>query len=266
MSPLPGQRSAGRMKVRVLGCSGGIGAPAATTSFLIDDDILIDAGTGLGALSLDELARIDHVFLTHSHLDHINSLPLMADSVGMMRAKPITVHALVETMETLRDHVMNGRVWPDFTVIPTPENPFLVLQEMAAGETRKIGNRSIRSLAVNHTIPAVGYVVDGGSGSWAFSGDTTVMDAFWSELNSLENLCYLFVETTFTDNNAELARISRHLCPSMLAGELAKLEVNPEIYISHLMPGSEQEIMAEIAGHIPNNTPTALRRDQVFEL
>ncbi|MCG6976266.1 MAG: 3',5'-cyclic-nucleotide phosphodiesterase [Acidiferrobacterales bacterium] len=254
------------MKVRVLGCSGGIGAPAATTSFLIDDDILIDAGTGLGALSLAELARIDHVFLTHSHLDHINSLPLMADSVGMMRDKPIVVYALAETMETLRDHVMNGRVWPDFTVIPTPENPFLVLQEMAAGETRQIGTRAITSIAVNHTIPAVGYVIDSGSGSLAFSGDTTVMDAFWDELNALEELRYLFVETTFTDENIELAKISKHLCPSMLAGELAKLDVDAEIYISHLMPGSEQEIMAEIAKHIPERTPRALTRDQVFEL
>jgi len=254
------------MKVRVLGCSGGIGAPAATTSFLVDDDILIDAGTGLGALSLHELARIDHVFLTHSHLDHINSLPLMADSVGMLRDKPVMVYALKETISTLREHVMNGKVWPDFTIIPTPENPFLELQEVAAGETVSIGNRTIRSIPVTHTIPAVGYVVGDGRSSWAFSGDTTITDVLWRELNKLETLRYLFIETTFTDANAELAKISKHLCPSMLAGELAKLSIDTAIYISHLMPGSEREIMAEIAGHIPDNTPVALERDQVFEL
>ena len=41
------------MKFRVLGCSGGIGARARTTSFLVDDDVLLDAGTGVEDLSID---------------------------------------------------------------------------------------------------------------------------------------------------------------------------------------------------------------------
>lgn len=59
------------MKVRVLGCSGGINQGVATTSFLVDDDILIDAGTGVGDLSLEEMRRIKPVFISHSHLDHM---------------------------------------------------------------------------------------------------------------------------------------------------------------------------------------------------
>jgi cAMP phosphodiesterase len=254
------------VKVRVLGCSGGIGAPAATTSFLIDNDILVDAGTGLGALTLEELAGIDHVFLTHSHLDHINSLPLMADSVGMMRESPVTVYARPETIETLEQHVMNGKVWPDFTRIPTPEQPFLRFQKMAPGESIELGARTLRSVSVTHTIPAVGYLVGNNSAWWAFSGDTTVTDEFWRQLNALDNLRYVFIETTFTDENEELANISRHLCPSMLAGELKKLDQDADVYISHLMPGSEEKIMAEIASHIPQGTPRALVRDQEFEL
>ena len=254
------------MKIRVLGCSGGIGQPAATTSFLIDDDILVDAGTGVGGLTLDELAKVDHVFLTHSHLDHINSLPLMSDSVGMLRDKPVNVYGRSETIHVLREHIMNGQVWPDFTVIPTPENPFIRLKELAPGGEKVLGNRQLRSVEVNHTVPAVGYLVGNGSAWLAFTGDTSEMTDFWNTLNGIGDLRYLFIETTFTDEQADLANIAKHLCPVMLASELTKLKQSPEVFITHLMPGSEQEIMDQIAGHIPENTPRALTRDQVFEL
>src|SRR5207342_2805390 len=70
-----------RMKLQVLGCSGSIARDCRTTSFLLDDDVLIDAGTGVGDLPLEALARIDHILLTHSHLDHVLGVPLLADSV-----------------------------------------------------------------------------------------------------------------------------------------------------------------------------------------
>ncbi len=112
------------MKLKVLGCSGGIGgAQPRTTSFLLDDDILIDCGTGVGDLTLDELARIDHVFLTHAHLDHIAALPLMIDSVGELRQAPVQVHATPETIRILHSHIFNWLVWPDFSAIPDHHQP-----------------------------------------------------------------------------------------------------------------------------------------------
>lgn len=263
---MPVDNGLDEMKIRVLGCSGGIGQPAATTSFLVDHDILIDAGTGVGGLTLDELARIDHVFLTHSHLDHINSLPLMSDSVGMLRDKPVNVYARSETIMVLREHIMNGQVWPDFTIIPTSDDPFLKLHELSPGSGVVLGTRRLKSIEVSHTVPAVGYLVGNGSAWLAFSGDTGETTGFWDVLNGVENLRFVVVETTFTDAQAELARIAGHLCPRTLAGELAKLERPAEVYITHLMPGSEQEIMDQIATHLPENTPRALVRDQVFEL
>ena len=116
------------MKVRVLGCSGAIAKDCRTTSFLIDDSILIDAGTGVGDLTLEQMRRIDHVFLTHSHLDHIATLPLMLDAVSSLRNTPVQVHALPATLDALRQHVFNNTIWPDFTRLPTPEAPFLQLQ------------------------------------------------------------------------------------------------------------------------------------------
>lgn len=254
------------MKFRVLGSSGGIGRPATTTSFLIDDDILVDAGTGVGTLTLEELAGINHVFLTHSHLDHICSLMLMSDSVGMMRDRPLQVYARGETLDALREHVMNGFVWPDFTVIPTPDNPFLVLKEMTPGSEIELRGRKLRSIEVNHTIPAVGYLV-GGDAAWlALSGDTGEMTGFWDVINATDNLRFLIIETTFPDEQAELARVSGHLCPALLGKELQKLSLSPEIYITHLMPGSERRIMDQIANHAGDRSPKQLVFNQVFEL
>jgi len=81
------------MRIKVLGCSGGIGGDLRTTSMLVDEDILIDAGTGVSDLSIEQLVKIDHVFVTHSHLDHVTSIPFLVDTVCWMRDRPITVYS-----------------------------------------------------------------------------------------------------------------------------------------------------------------------------
>src|SRR5437763_1078457 len=102
------------MKIRVLGCSGGIGGRLRTTALLVDEDILLDAGTGVGDLSLESLAKIDHIFVTHSHLDHVTSIPFLVDTVCWMRKRPIVVYGIRETLDILRAHLFNWKLWPDF--------------------------------------------------------------------------------------------------------------------------------------------------------
>lgn len=253
------------MKVQILGASGGIGGPARTTALLVNDDILIDAGTGVGELSLATMQRVDHVFLTHSHLDHVACLPFMMDSVGAARGKPVTVHAQEATLNGLRAHLFNGVLWPDFARLPTPEAPFMIYEAFAPGAVYTLGTSRLRSIPVNHIVPAVGYLVHGPTGSLAFSGDTTVTDEFWRVLNQCENLRHVIIETSFLDKDEALARVSRHLCPKLLAGELEKLKLGPRVHITHLMPGAEEEIMAEIARHVPKNTPRRLMRGEILE-
>jgi len=254
------------MKIQVLGASGGIGGEARTTSLLIDHDVLIDAGTGVGDLDVPALCAIDHVFLTHSHLDHVASLPLLLDSVGTDRNGPVTVHAQRATLEVMQEHVFNNKLWPDFTRIPTSETPFVRFQELPPAGTLEINERRIRSIPVSHVVPTVGYLISGPGGSFAFSGDTTSTEAFWDVLNACPDLRHVVVETTFLDADEELCRLARHLCPSLLASELKKLRVGADVHITHLMPGKEEDIMAEIAHHLPDRTPQRLRRGQVFEI
>jgi ribonuclease BN (tRNA processing enzyme) len=254
------------MRLRVLGCSGGIGGrQLRTTSFLLENDVLIDAGSGVGDLSLAELARIDHVFVTHSHLDHITSIPFLVDTVGGMRAQPIVVHATAATIEILRNHIFNWSIWPDFSQIPSPEAPYLRFQEIVLGKTVTVGGCQITPLPAVHTVPAVGYHLDSGRGSLVFTGDTGPNDALWKVINRIRNLKVLIIETAFANKERQLAEISRHLCPSMLAEELAKMEGRPEVWITHLKPGEIELTMQEIEEVAGSYRPRMLQNGQVIE-
>jgi ribonuclease BN (tRNA processing enzyme) len=239
------------MRLRVLGCSGGIGGRhLRTTSFLVDSDILIDAGTGVGDLSLAELSLIDHIFVTHSHLDHVTSIPFLVDTVGGMRGKPITVYATRATTEILKNHLFNWAIWPDFT-------------EM--GQAVSLAGREITAIPARHTVPAVGYHLDSGEASLVFTGDTGANDALWRVVNRIGNLKFLIIETAFSNKERHLAEISRHLCPQTLAEELAKLERNPEIYITHLKPGEIELTMQEIEDCAGAFRPRMLQNNLVLE-
>jgi ribonuclease BN (tRNA processing enzyme) len=234
------------MKLRILGCSGGIGGNLRTTTLLLDHDVLIDAGTGVGDLSLAEMCMIDHVFVTHSHLDHIACLPLLVDSVGFMRDKPLVIHATDEVLAILKQHVFNWEIWPDFSEIPSLHQPLLRYERIAVGATVALGARKITPLPANHVVPAVGFLLDSGKASLAFSGDTTTCDALWDAVNRVANLEYLIVETAFSNAERELAVVSKHLCPSLLAEELRKLKLDPKIYVTHLKPGEVELTMQEV--------------------
>jgi ribonuclease BN (tRNA processing enzyme) len=232
---------------------------------LLDNDILIDAGTGVADLSLTELSLIDHVFLTHSHLDHISSIPFMVDTVGGMRNHPLTVWALPATLEILRRNIFNWSVWPDFAQIPSVEKPAVQYRQIQIGDTIELKKRRLTALPANHVVPAVGYCLDSGKGSLVFTGDTTTNDPLWAVVNRIANLKYLIIETAFCNREKNLAVISKHLCPSMLAEELAKLERTAEIYITHLKPGEIELTMQEIEEDAGQFRPRMLQNNQTFE-
>jgi ribonuclease BN (tRNA processing enzyme) len=238
------------MIVKVLGCSGSIAAGCRTTSFLLDDDVLVDAGTGVGDLPLEALARIEHILISHSHLDHVLAIALLADSV--MRARdlagrgPIHVHALPETLAALRAHIFNGVIWPDFTRLPSAEHPVLALLPFAVGDVLEVAGKRIEVLSAAHTVPAVGFAVDGGAaGWWVYTGDTGPNPALWQRLESM-TVAHLVIETAFGDDERQLARISRHLCPAALGHELQHLKGSVDVHITHVKPGELESVMTEI--------------------
>jgi cAMP phosphodiesterase len=258
------------MRVRVLGCSGSIAAGSHTTAFLLDDDVLIDAGTGVGSLTIDELERVDHILVSHSHLDHVLAIGLLADSVSRRRdgRPPIAVHALPATLDALRQHLFNGVIWPDFTRLPSAEAPLLCLLPFSVGDVIALGERRIEVLPAEHTVPAVGFAVlsrkaDGGA--WVFTGDTGPNAPLWRRLKSM-NVAHLVIETAFADEELALARVSAHLCPSLLAHELEKLTGGVSVHITHIKPGEVDAVMRQIAGQHPRHRIAPLQAGEIFSL
>lgn len=254
------------MRIRVLGCSGGIGAGLRTTCLLVDDDILIDTGTGLGDLDLAALKRIRRVLMTHSHLDHSSGLPLLVDTVFDSIEQPLLVHGRKETLEALKTHIFNWTLWPDFSVLPNLDKPVLAYQPLDLGAWCEFEGRRFRMIEVSHTVPGVGYCLQGENKTFAFSGDTATNDTFWAALNECPRLDILVVETAFANKNEELAGLARHYCPRTLAADIAKLRHDPEIYITHLKPGAEDDIFAEILAALPGRRVHRLVGGEVFDI
>ena len=254
------------MKLTVLGCSGGIGSGRHTTSLLVDDDVLIDAGSGLTTLDFGQLLKIDHVLLTHAHLDHVLGLPLLLDSVGDLRGAPVTVHALPEVLDVLSDHLFNWKLWPDFRTIPSAEAPWLRFAPLGLGEAFTLDGRTFRPLPANHVVPACGIHLATAAGSLVFSGDTTHSDAFVAALNAIPDLRHLIIETSFENALVEIAKASKHHWPDSLAAELNRLSVEPEVWITHLKPGNESAIMNELREAAPGWGVEALLQGQVIVL
>jgi ribonuclease BN (tRNA processing enzyme) len=254
------------MRISTLGCSASITGDLRTTCYRVDDDILIDAGTGAGELSLAQSIAIAHVFLTHSHLDHCALLPMLADAAGSFRHAPLTVHALPETISALREHMFNGRLWPDYTVIPSEERPYLRFVPIRPGETIDLAGRRISALPARHAVPCVGYQVDSGSASWVYSADTTFCEEFWQALNRIGNLRYLLMENTFRNDNPAGAQRSGHMTAHLLAQGLRQLHKPVELFIVHLEAGYEALSMREVTEALPDFRPRMLQRGHVFEL
>lgn len=253
------------MRVTTLGCNASITGELRTTCYLLDEDILIDAGTGAGDLSLEQSMAIDTVFLTHAHLDHCCFLPLLADAAGGFRAMPLTVYALPETIAILMEHMFNGKLWPDYTSLPATEHPYLRFRPIAVGETVALGDRRFTALPARHAVPCIGYRVDSGAASLVYSGDTAFCEDFWQALNHIDNLKYLLIENTFLDANAAGALRSGHTTAKLLAQGLHLLRRPVELFIVHMEAGREQDTMREVLQAAGEFKPQMLQRGQVFE-
>lgn len=237
------------MQIRVLGCSGSIAASRRTTAFLLDNDVLIDAGTGVGDLTLDEMATIEHILVSHSHLDHVLAVGLLVDSVMRRRRaegrQPVQVHALPETIAALRTHLFNGVIWPDFTRLPNEQQPALQFRPLHVGQVIELGARRIEVLPAVHTVPTVGFAVLGAAGAWVYTGDTGPNAALWRRLASMP-VTALVIETAFRDDERQLASVTKHLCPEQLGAELAQLAQPVDVYITHIKPGEVDAVMSEV--------------------
>lgn len=268
------EADAAPVRIRVLGCSGSIGAGHRTTSFLLDEHVLLDCGTGVGDLTLEAMAQIDDVVLTHSHLDHVLLLPLLADRVLDARLAPggrgaIRVHGLAATLEALRTHLFNGTMWPDFLRIPSAAHPILTLHSWVVGDVLTLGTgaaaRRLWLLPAVHPVPACGLAVESGDGWWVFTGDSGANPACW-DLLAGQRIAHLIADVSFSDEQAALAERSGHLIPRTLAEALRRLPGAVPVHVSHLKPGDDERVMAQVLAIETPHQLTRLAPGHRFEL
>ena len=235
------------MKLKVLGCHGGELPNCKSTCFVIDGVLALDAGALTGSLPLEELAKIDDILISHSHLDHVKDLPLLADLMLTRRKTPIRIHASKGCAQTLRQNMFNDFLWPDFTRLPTRRNPVLQLKPFRAGGELRIGKYRIQSIPVSHPVESCGFVISDGISALAMSGDTGPTDELWRVLNRTENLKALLLETSFPNKLQKLADVSGHLTPRTLRRELAKFQRNgASILLYHLKPAFLPQLVEEL--------------------
>jgi cAMP phosphodiesterase len=218
-----------------------------TSCLLIEKHVLVDAGGVTAKLSVDEQANIDHVVISHAHLDHVYDLAFLADNGMAMRSSPLRVWAPAEVLNVLREHLFNDKVWPDLTQLEIGGFPVLELCPLAEGGKSRVGPLDIGWVRTNHTVFSAGYLLEKGNVSVLYSGDTTATDELWQLGRSAGRLNAVFVEASFPDRLEALAVKTGHLTPSLLSKELVKLD-KPEVPVKifHMKPQYLDEIRSDL--------------------
>lgn len=252
------------MKLEILGCAGGMGGrEKLTTCLLLDHDVLLDAGTGLCEMDLSRLLQIDHVFISHSHLDHVVGLAFLLDTVLGERSTPVTVHASAGVISILKQHLFNWSMWPDFAVIPDQANPILQWAPMPLGSTVALNGRRITSYSVSHTVEAVAYGVRNDERGFLFSGDMASSPDLWPQL--ADGWCdTVIVDCSFPDAQSEIAALSKHFCSQTLVEDIAPMPYSTQFLITHLKPGQEESILCELARHDDKRLFQPLKKGDIF--
>ena len=237
------------LRFHVLGCSGSQTPTGGTCSFLIDDDILLEMGSAASQLPLEQQEAVRHVLLSHAHLDHIKDLPFVIENVYSPGREPIHVYGTKPTLDALRQHIFNDAVWPDFTVLPTPEEGVLEYHDVDTRDTFRVGALQVSTVPVNHPGGCSAFLLDSGQGVLVYSGDTGPTAELWDAVNqSARPVKAVLVETSFPDRLHSLADASGHLTPGRLRQELVKLsDPDVSVYVYHIKEPTRSETEAELA-------------------
>lgn len=235
----------GKMKLRVLGSAGAELPDFRPPAFLLDEQLLLDAGTIGSVLTEEEQWKIHTIFITHSHLDHIRSIPALADNIIIKNQRhTVTVLSTEEVIAAMQNHLFNNVIWPDFTKIPNEDNPVITFSTIVPYQENSVGEYVITAIPVNHTVPTVGYVVKSGGKTLVYTGDTGPTEEIWTYCSGAD---VLIVEVSFPNSMESLAQLTKHLTASMLVAELAKIAVLPKrILITHPKPQYYDQINKEV--------------------
>lgn len=251
------------MKIRVLGAYGAEGLGQRPTSFLVDDRILIDAGTVGGALTMSEQQAIEHALISHSHLDHVAGLAFLTETLAFSETrKPLSVASLEPVTTALRAGIFNNLGWPDFSEIP-PEAPVMKYRALVEEAEQRVGDLWVTPVPVTHTVPTSGFILHDGSSGFIYSGDTGPTEALWKAAKGLRGLRAAIVECAFPNRMSALAEVAKHMTPNLIRRELDKIPPDLPIWIYHIKPQFYDEVVDELSGIDPSRL-IVLEQDKTY--
>lgn len=236
------------MRLKVLGAYGASDAEHNLTGYLIDDWLAVDAGTLTSKLSLAQQARIQAVFVTHPHADHIRDLPHLILNRYSQNVGPLTIFASKDVMELLVDNVFNGIVWPDFSTLMSPltNKPAVHYRALTPGKKVNFESVCLTAVAVDHQIPAAGVIVEMNGQAITFTGDTGPTSEIWKRTNKTQNVVAVVTEASFPNDQQQLADDTAHLSPNTFGEELKKITADAPVYASHRKIPFERDIESQI--------------------
>ncbi|HUJ13392.1 MAG TPA: 3',5'-cyclic-nucleotide phosphodiesterase [Thermoanaerobaculia bacterium] len=236
------------MRLKVLGAYGASDAEHNLTGYLIDDWLAVDAGTLTSKLSLAQQARIQAVYITHTHADHTRDLPHLILNRYSQNAPPLTLYAAKEVMQLLAETMFNGVVWPDFAMLTSPVTgkPAIHYKSLTPGKKLMVSDAGMTAVAVDHQIPAYGVILEFKGQSITFTGDTGPTDEIWKRTNKTPNIVAVVTEASFPNDQQSLADDSAHLTPQTFGDELKKIAVDAPVYASHRKIPFERDIESQI--------------------
>jgi ribonuclease BN (tRNA processing enzyme) len=222
------------------------------TSFLIDDRVAIDAGAITRALTIEEQRLVRHVLITHTHMDHTNTLPFLIENSFGSSDEPVSIFCTKRVLAGVRRHLFNNDTWPDFTRIPDHLYPSVRFQEIEIEMPFIIDNLpggplEVTAVEVNHIVPTTGLLVRQGTSSIIFTSDTGPTSRIWEVANASEDLAAIITEVSFPNRMQDVADVSLHLTPQTLNTELSKLDRQIPVYLYHFKPPYVEELRAELA-------------------
>lgn len=234
------------MLIRIIGGHGGVAPGFRATSYLIDGKLLIDAGSVASGLLIDEQVMIDHILISHPHLDHISDLAFLSDNCFGLKGKPFEIYANQPVTDAIKKHLMNDIIWPDFSKLPNKKNPTIRFNEMVPEVELDLGDYKILPVRVNHPGEAVGFIVESKEAAVLFTQDTGPTDRIWEIAKKVKNLKAIFTEASFPNKLKGVAEASQHHTPASLAVEIGKMPKEIPIFVGHLKPNYQTQLYKEI--------------------
>jgi ribonuclease BN (tRNA processing enzyme) len=217
------------------------------TSYMINDTLAIDAGS-LGLFGGHaEQARVRHVLISHSHADHVATLPVFVENAYEAKPESVEVHGSAAVLDSLRRDVFNGRVWPNFEKLAPNGNPFLRLSELESGRAIELEGLRITPVEVNHAVPTLGFIIEDDHSAVVIPSDTAPTEEIWARANRVANLSAIFLEASFPEWLAQVADAAKHLTPKLFAAEVRKLTRPVRLIAVHIKPRFREQILAELS-------------------